>query len=230
MSLVGADISVLIPAFNAERFIDEAIESIVTQTVRPGEIIVVDDGSVDATANRCAAWAPDVMLIQQENSGPGRARNVAAQAAKGSLFALLDADDTWVPSKLELQLAHLTANPDNVAVFGWMQNFVDPGANLVVGPNAQLVASAAFQSSTMLAHSSVLDLVGPFDEVGPLQGWLDWCMRLRESGLPLGMVEQLVTMRRIHDDNLSIRAHAHKNELHRFLHASLQRRRAKGSP
>lgn len=228
MNLQGSDISVLIPAFNAEHFIDEAIQSVVNQTVRPGEIIVVDDGSIDATAVRCSAWAPDVALIRQSNAGPGRARNVAAHAATGAGFALLDADDTWLPHKLEVQLAYLADHPDHVAVFGWMQNFVDPHSHLVVGPKAQLDARPAHQPSTMLARRAVVDAIGPFDEVGPLQGWLDWFMRLRESGLSIGMVDQLVTMRRIHDDNLSIREQAHKSELHRFLHASLQRRRERG--
>ena len=227
MSLRGADVSVVIPVFNAERFIDDAINAVVNQTVRPGEIIVVDDGSTDSSAGRCEAWVPDVTLIRQDNAGPGRARNVAMQVATGSLVALVDADDIWQPHKIELQLAHLAAHPDQVAVFGWMQNFVDSSAHLVVGPNAQLDAGPAFQPSTMMAYRTVMDVVGPFDEVGPLQGWLDWFMRLRESGLPIGMVEELVTMRRIHDDNLSIRHQASRSEVHRFLHDSLQRRRAK---
>ena len=103
------------------------------------------------------------------------------------------------------------------------------GFNLIVGPNAQLDAGPAFQPSTLMAYKSVLDVVGPFDEVGPLQGWLDWYMRLHESRLPTGMVDELVTMRRFHDDNLSLRHQDGKTEVHRFLHDSLQRRRAQGS-
>ncbi|MCU1360941.1 MAG: putative glycosyl transferase [Ilumatobacteraceae bacterium] len=225
MTLSGADVSVVIPAFNAARFIDATIDSIVTQTERPAEIIVVDDGSTDATASRCRAWAPDVTLVQQANAGPGRARNVAVGIATGSVLSFVDADDTWTPRKIELQLAHLTEHPDHVAVFGWMQNYIDPDASLSVGPRTVLDARPAFQPSTMTAHRSLMNVVGPFDEIGPMQGWIDWYMRLRESGLPIGMVDELVTMRRIHGDNMTLRDTAHQTEYHRFLHASLQRRR-----
>lgn len=229
MTLRPEDVSVVIPAFNAAQFIDEAIESVVGQTARPGEIIVVDDGSTDATAQRCRAWAPDVTLLQQDNAGPGSARNAAMAVATGGLFALLDADDVWKPTKLELQLGHLIANPDHVAVFCWMQNFIDEGADLVAGPRTQMSAGPAYQASTLLAHRSVLDTVGPFDEIGPLQGWVDWYLRLHESGLGVGMVDELLTMRRIHGDNMSLRLQTHTREVHRFLHESLQRRRAQES-
>ncbi|HRB03908.1 MAG TPA: glycosyltransferase family A protein, partial [Ilumatobacteraceae bacterium] len=95
--LTSHDVSVVIPAYNAGPFIDAAIESIVTQDSPPDEIIVVDDGSSDDTAKRCAEWGDRVHLIRQARHGVGRARNVGVDTATGRLLAFLDADDLWMP-------------------------------------------------------------------------------------------------------------------------------------
>ena len=228
-AFVGTQISVIIPAFNAAKFIDPALESVMSQTLKATQVIVVDDGSTDDTARRCESWAPHVQLISQQNSGPGRARNVGVAASTGALLGFLDADDLWLPDKLERQVAHLDANPSVVAVFGWMQNFVDPDAHLTVGPRTPLDPRPAYQAPTMLARRSVMDTVGMFDEIGPMQGWTDWFLRLRESGLPIGMVNELVLRRRIHGANMTLRNPADFSEYHRFLLASIQRRRKRDS-
>lgn len=104
-------ISVVIPAFRAIGTIDEAIGSVLAQTVPPHEIIVVDDGSPDETAAHVAARYPGVRLLRQANAGCGMARNAGAAIATGEWLAFLDADDAWLPTKLELQIPE-TASPD----------------------------------------------------------------------------------------------------------------------
>lgn len=96
-------ISVVIPAFNAERTLTDAIKSVLLQTIEPAEIIVVDDGSSDATAAIAQAH-PKVTLLQQSNRGCGEARNTGARTATGEWLAFLDADDLWLPQKLEKQV------------------------------------------------------------------------------------------------------------------------------
>lgn len=226
MTLTGRDVEVIVPAFNAASFIDEALGSILEQTCPPRSVIVVDDGSTDATAERCAAWGTQVVLVRQSNHGPGRARNVGVAHSSAPLLAFHDADDVWMPTKLELQLAHLNSHPQDIAVFGWMHNFVEPGCTVVPDPRTPMDPRPAYQAVTMLARREVMERVGPFDEVGPIQGWVDWYLRLRESGLPLAMVPEVVVRRRIHGDNLTLRERANFSEYHRLLHASLQRRRA----
>ena len=105
-------ISVVIPTYNNANFIGAAVESVLGQSVKPTEIIVVDDGSADATNEVLKRYLDSIQYLRQPNSGPSAARNRGIAAAQGELVAFLDADDTWVPDKLEAQLKCLEAQPD----------------------------------------------------------------------------------------------------------------------
>ena len=105
-------ISVIIPAYNAEKHVARAIESVLAQTRPADEIIVIDDGSTDGTADVIRSFGDRVILIQQPNAGVSVARNTGINAATGDWIAFLDADDEWRPEKLKLQTDHLARNPD----------------------------------------------------------------------------------------------------------------------
>ncbi|MHC4926388.1 MAG: glycosyltransferase family 2 protein [Planctomycetota bacterium] len=105
-------ISVVIPAYNSEATIGRAITSVLAQTRAADEIIVVDDGSLDGTVNVIRDFGKQVTLIQQDNAGASVARNAGIEEASGNWIAFLDGDDEWLNNKLELQVAHLLANPD----------------------------------------------------------------------------------------------------------------------
>jgi len=102
-------ISVVIPAFRAIGTIDRALQSVLAQTIVPHEIIVVDDGSPDDTASYVARHYPHVRLLRQINAGPGIARNAGAAIATGDWIAFLDADDVWLPTRLERQMPETLA-------------------------------------------------------------------------------------------------------------------------
>ena len=104
-------VSVIIPAYNAERFIARTIQSCLDQTVPPLEILVADDGSSDRTAEIVSSFPAPVRLLRKKNGGPASARNHAAREAKGDWLAMLDADDRWMPTKLERQLT-FDVSPD----------------------------------------------------------------------------------------------------------------------
>lgn len=107
-------VSVVIPAYNAERVLAEAIQSVLAQTYEVTEIIVVDDGSSDHTCDVAAGFAK-THVIKQQNGGPGAARNTGIKAASGEWIALLDSDDLWLPRKTEIQLAYIT--PDTGVIY-----------------------------------------------------------------------------------------------------------------
>ena len=107
-------ISVVIPAYNCGEYISRSIDSVLTQTLQPNEIIIVDDGSTDNTVQIALQYGPKVKLIQQQNAGPSAARNTGIQAATGEWIAFLDADDDWLPPKLQLQIDLLKRNPQLV--------------------------------------------------------------------------------------------------------------------
>lgn len=101
-------VSVIIPAYNAADYVGRAIESALNQTHAPLEVIVIDDGSRDNTAEQVAQYPAPVRLLRQPNGGPAAARNHGARVANGEWLALLDADDAWLPHKLERQLPYLS--------------------------------------------------------------------------------------------------------------------------
>ena len=105
-------ISVVIPAYNAEKHLARAIDSVLSQTRPADEVIVIDDGSTDATAEVAGSYGDKVIFLQQENAGVSVARNTGIEAAAGDWIAFLDADDEWLPKKIECQSEHLARNPD----------------------------------------------------------------------------------------------------------------------
>src|SRR5436305_3914257 len=119
-------ISVMVGVYNAERYLAEAIDSVFDQSYRPLELIVVDDGSDDGSGDVAQRYGAALKYARQENAGNGSARNHAVQLASGQLFAFLDADDRFVPGKLDLQLAALEADPKLDMVFGHVREFVSP--------------------------------------------------------------------------------------------------------
>ncbi len=111
-------ISVVIPAYNAGKYVGRAIDSVLAQNRAADEIIVVDDGSTDDTAEVVGGYGERVRLIRQANAGASAARNAGIEAASGEWIAFLDADDEWLPKKLAIQCKHLERNPDLVWTTG----------------------------------------------------------------------------------------------------------------
>ena len=111
-------ISAIIPAYNAEKYLARSIDSVLAQTCPVDEIIVVDDGSTDKTAEIIKRYGDKVRYIHQDNAGVSAARNAGIHAATGDWIAFLDADDEWLPKKIERQVENLTRNPDLVWTTG----------------------------------------------------------------------------------------------------------------
>jgi glycosyltransferase involved in cell wall biosynthesis len=105
-------ISVVIPAYNRQRWLGRAIDSVLSQERPADEIIVVDDGSTDGTGQVASGYGKRIRYIRQDNAGPSAARNAGIAAATGNWIAFLDADDQWLPHKLRLQTEHLCRHPE----------------------------------------------------------------------------------------------------------------------
>jgi glycosyltransferase involved in cell wall biosynthesis len=187
-------VSVVIPSYNAARFLPLAIESILTQSVPPHEVIIVDDGSTDDTSAVLAALdAASVRVIHQPNRGPAAARNTGIAAATGDLVALLDADDIALPQRLAIQIAALGKDPDLALVSSGYEWIDEAGQQLPWPyhswrhyPDLNQLRTWLFDcpivpSATMLRRSA-WSSVGGFSEhlIGP-EDWEFW-MRLALSG------------------------------------------------
>jgi len=167
-------VSVVIPTYNCAAFLPTAVESVLAQTYKDFEIFVVDDGSTDSTAEVIAPYLDRVCFIRQENRGLPGARNTGIRASRGEFIALLDADDAWLPDKLELQLPRF-ADPDVLLVFSdFSVNYSDGqslSSYLAERPLAcegyvidKYVQSRFLFPSTMVLRRDSMDRCGLFDE------------------------------------------------------------------
>ena len=223
MSRMTSRISVVIPAWNASSFLAEAVASVQAQTVAPDEIVVVDDASTDDTFARAVDLAHHdtrIRVISQPNSGPGGARDRGIAESHGELIAMLDADDIWLPTKLERQRALLDVTGDvRQAVFTYGENFFDG-----VEPRGPLGPMAAYLPSALLASRDVFLANGPFHSSGQLADWVPWFLRLREVAT-ITVVEEVLVRRRVHADNFTTRQRDHRSEYAAHVGAALRRRR-----
>lgn len=226
--MTRAPVSVIVPVYQGESYLGAAIESLLEQTVRPAEIIVVDDGSRDGSGEIAASFGKDVKLIRQPNRGVAAARNRGIEAAREPFIAWLDQDDLAVPRRIECQLAAFDASPPPDVAFGLMSQFVSP--ELPVELRSRLHCDArplpAPLPSCFFAPARV------FQTVGLLRGesdttFVDWYMRANEQGLRFSFVPELIVRRRIHGGNRSYRNEKMRRDYVRTLKQALDRRRAR---
>ncbi|MEP7356397.1 MAG: glycosyltransferase family A protein, partial [Anaerolineales bacterium] len=126
MTTSSPRITVIVNSYNSRPYIAEALDSVLAQTLAPFELLVMDDGSTDGTADVVRAYGPRVQWHQQPRAGVAAARNNIVPRARGDLIAFLDADDFWTPTKLEIQAAAFRASPTPDAVFGHVQQLISP--------------------------------------------------------------------------------------------------------
>ncbi|MEQ8716461.1 MAG: glycosyltransferase family A protein [Acidimicrobiales bacterium] len=219
-------VTVVVPAHDAEAYLAEALDSALRQTWSPVEIVVVDDGSRDRTADVAAA-ATGVKLLRQPNRGPAAARNAAVARATGDVVAYLDADDIWPADKLEVQVGYLLRNPECDAVLGREEVLRTDGVE--PPPWVQRLDGGEVADSlslvTMVLWRRVLDRVGPFDESFRVSEDMEWLVRARALGVRVDRVDEVVLRRRIHGANLSYRADEQRQGLFRALRGRARRDR-----
>ncbi|HEY9519113.1 MAG TPA: glycosyltransferase family A protein [Gemmatimonadales bacterium] len=209
-------ISCIVPVFNGERFLAEALDSILNQTYRPLEIIVVDDGSTDATAELAAGYAPRVTCLRQDKRGSAAAKNRGVSASRGEFIAFLDADDLWLPGKLERQAAWLRERPGFHLCLTRFQNFWMPELAAEAqqygdGPLGQPLS--AWQIGTVLASRETFDRAGLFPEVPVGNENMLWLLGAARAGATIEVLPEVLMRRRFHHGNDTRRGTAHELEL-----------------
>lgn len=198
------NVSVVIPAFNSQAYLAEALESVAWQTDEPREVIVVDDGSSDCSAAIARSFA-GVRVIQQPNRGVSAARNAGIKAATSDYIAFLDADDIWLPDKLARQQSALDASMGRRIAWGLHLNFVEPGSTLPAWmPMDRMHLPVRYVlPSVLVAGRELFEEVGFFDETMTHGEDSDWIARTRRAGVPEAIVEDILILRRLHSTNVS---------------------------
>lgn len=221
-------VSCIVPAFNAERFLAQAIDSIAGQSHPSLEIIVVDDGSTDRTGDVARSHSAGVRCIRQENGGGASARNHGVRHASGEYLAFLDADDLWHPQKIERQLSRFRERPALGISVTCMSNFRvsahDADAPVRAGGDGSVIP--AYSMSTMMAGRTAFERVGVFDDTLRHADDTEWFLRARAAGIEMELVEEVLAYRRLHSENLSLTGRsASIDEYLRLLKKDIDRRR-----
>ncbi len=221
-------VSVMIGAYNADPYLGEAIESVFSQDYEPLELIVVDDGSTDGTADVARSF-DRVKVICQENGGNGAARNRAVENASGDLYAFLDADDRFTPGKLSLQKAALDADPGLDMVFGHVREFLSPELDEETRASLRPPAPEPMPwtaPNLMLIRRESFQRVGPFTTSVRVGVTVDWFARAAEAGLRYTILPEVVLERRLHTQNNGLRESASRSQYLEVIRQAMERRRA----
>lgn len=223
-------ISVIIPVYNYDRYLGEAIESVLNQTYKQLEVIVVDDGSTDRSGEVARSFADrGVRYCHQVHAGIGPARNKGVELAQGEFIAFLDADDRWPLEKIERQLRAFESDPALEMVFGQavqLQNGPEweSGVNDNKLPAAGMVPGMV--PGTMLIKRDAFLRVGAFQGDWKVGEFIDWYARAVELKVRSLVLPDLFLWRRIHDSNQGVRERQSVSDYARVLKAKLDRSRA----
>ena len=207
-------VSVVIPAYNSSKWIAETLESVLAQDYAPFEVIVVDDGSTDNTADVVRRFGERVRYVFKPNGGQGSARNVGIREAHGAFIAFVDSDDLWAKKKLQLQVELLTKTAllwaySDVDAFdndsgNYLYSFSTKSKQYdgdVLGP---LFLSCFIQSPAPIVHRKIFEDVGYFDESKEIKNREDWDMWLRISTkYPICRISKPLAYYRVHTSSMT---------------------------
>jgi glycosyltransferase involved in cell wall biosynthesis len=231
--MTGALVSVVIPVFNGERYLGEALESVLAQTYRPVEVIVVDDGSTDGSAAIARSFQ-GVRVLEQARGGPAVARNAGAVDSTGEFLAFHDADDLLPEDKLERQIGHLLEHPEVGCVLGRQELMLEPGVELpewakldpgFAERRPDIVELGAVPLISMVMRRSLFVACGGFDPAYVHGEDADFLLRARERA-PVVTLDSVVLRRRVHSGNLSHDLSALRTGTFRVLRDHARRLRA----
>lgn len=226
---INSVISVIIPVFNGENYLTEAIESVLNQTYQALELIIIDDGSTDGTSQIVGEYNEQIIYVLKEHSGIGDTLNRGISKAQGKYIAFLDADDLWVENKLDLQIASINKS-DVDMIFGYIQQFISPELNekeklRIYCPDG---AIPGYSRDTILIKKKTFIQVGLFSANYRVGEFIDWYMRAQNIGLKSFMLANIVAKRRLHQTNIMRQDYQMKIDYVRILKAGLDRRRNSG--
>lgn len=204
-------ISVIIPTYNRKNLVVKAIKSVLAQSYKNYELIVVDDGSDDGSGEYIKQYFPQIKLLQQENKGVSSARNIAIKHAKGKWIAFLDSDDLWHNDKLETQISYLNQNPEYKICHSeeiWIKdgiriNPMHKHQKLAGDIYHKSVELCSISISTVILHKEIFTQIGLFDENLPACEDYDLWLRVTALHPVLFYNEYLITKFGGHKDQLS---------------------------
>ena len=219
-------VSAIVPVYNGENFLARAINNILSQQYQPLEIIIIDDGSTDNTAN-IAKQYPDIIYHYQENAGPSAARNRGIKLAKGNVIAFLDVDDLWSDHKLAIQLQCLKENPNVEIVQGLIQK-----VKYLELETGEILSSHYYEPyqyillGSSIYRSSIFEKVGLFDESMMYGEDVDWYIRAWENNIIKKVIPEITLFYHLHKGGMTCGKNVRELGLFHIYKKRLDRLRA----
>jgi len=199
-------VSVIIPVWNGEKYLEEAISSVLAQTYKHLEVIIVNDGSTDGTEDIAKTFSGEIKYFIQSNKGAGAARNLGIKKAMGDYLAFLDADDVWMDSKVARQISVFQEKRKVDMVFCWMENFLcpDSGGSYKKPESGSRNIMAAYLPGTAMIKTESFHKAGFFTTDYNVGEFVEWYSRAKEKGLKDFLINEVLLKRRIHGENTGI--------------------------
>lgn len=219
-------VSVIIAVKNGERFLAEAINSILAQDYQPFEIIVVDGQSTDRTAEIAHSFK-EVRYIRQVNKGVSNAYNLGIEHATGEFVAFLSHDDVWLPNKLSLQVGYLLDHPAVQYTTAKVEFFLEPGHACPPGFRKELLEGeyVGHIMETLVARKAVFEAVGAFNPQLSTAEDVDWFARAKDQAIATAVIPKVLLRKRVHNMNTSLNTAQNNQNLLAALKQSIERKR-----
>ena len=217
-------VSVVIPVFNGEPYLAATIESVLAQTYHALEVIVVDDGSTDGSADIVKRYQ-EVRYFHQPNRGVAAARNVGISRVRGELIAPLDQDDVWYPDAVEVMADALLGHPEAGYVIARQEFVLEPGVTKPPWLKGELLRGdhPAFNPGGVMIRKAVLEALGGFNPDFATASDVEWFFRAKDAGIGMLAIPRLVLRKRVHAANQSRLVSDLHGEYLRVARLSMQR-------
>jgi glycosyltransferase involved in cell wall biosynthesis len=220
-------VSVIVAVKNGERYLREALESVLAQSYPPHEIIVVDGRSTDQTEQIARSFR-QVVFIRQRGQGIADAYNCGIDSACGEIIAFLSHDDRWTPDKLSVQVNHLLEHPEVQYTIARVKFFLENESVVPAGFRPQLLDGdhAGWIMETLVVRRSLFERIGRFNPELKTAEDVDWFSRAKDHQIPMALVPQVLLRKRVHEASLSLSDVDKNNQrLLAVLRQSIQRKR-----
>ncbi|MBL1211025.1 MAG: glycosyltransferase [Geminocystis sp. GBBB08] len=223
-------VSVIIVVKNGEKFLQTAIKSVLNQTYKNYEIIVIDGNSNDKTPIIAQSY-PQIRYFLQNSQGIADAYNQGIDEAKAELITFLSCDDIWTHDKLKIQVDYMIDNPQIQGVIGKVKFFLEEGNLLPSGFKTELLEGdhIAKIMETLMVRKSVFEKVGNFNPEFWVAEDTDWFARCNDENISIKVIDQVFLHKRIHNNNNSIIHPEQNKNLLKILRESIHRKRKKFS-
>ncbi len=219
-------VSVIVAVRNGERFLAQALQSVLQQDAAPQEIIVVDGHSTDSTREIASSF-PLVRVVSQEGNTVSDAYNCGVQNAKCDLLAFLSHDDLWTTNKFSRQVVPMLEQPHIEYSYARARFFLEEGHAIPAGFRPELLQGEHLAPimETLVVRRSAFEKIGLFDASLTIGEDVDWFARAKDFALPVWVVEETLLHKRVHDTNTSLNAPENNQNILRALHRSIQRQK-----